>query len=347
MADDRLTLEVDDAGPDPARRLAESLGTRVGLVGVLDRLDRSARPVRAAGGAAGGAGSSVLAWDRRDSWTRTWWPQGITCWADGAAVRSSLGLGERRVLLAAWYARAARAVGAGHTATRVSVLDLDVCPPRYAHVELVQPDVDGGHGAGVRPVRMHAGGLAWCGSLLLVADTRRGVRVFDLADVVRTKRPRGVTHLLPQRAAWRAGALDGSRPLRWSFLSLDRTEPTRLWLVAGEYARGGTGARLARWPLDPCTGAPTASSPVEVLHPGIRSMQGAVRVEGRYVVSASRGRRRRGDLWTSTTDGGWVRHLEVLPVGPEDLAYDPGTRLLWTQTEHPRRRAVLSLPLPI
>ena len=341
-----MRLTVPDPDPGRSRALAEQLGARVGLAGVLADLDRRTRPA-----ADRATGTRGFTWDRRDARSRTWWPQGLTLSADAAGRPSTLGIGDRRVLLAGWYAK-----GAGrarpHVATRVSVVDLDaVGAPGYAHVLLVQAHRDESTGlVRHRPVPVHAGGLVWLGDMLLVADTRRGVRVFDLGDVVRPPRrtglPRGVRHLLPQRAAWLADGDGDAEPLRWSFLSLDRTVPGTLSLVAGEYAAAGTGARLARWALDPGSGEPARSEPDEVLTPAIASMQGAVRVEGTYVVSASDGARRRGHLWTGPAGGPYAQHSRVLPVGPEDLAYDPATRRVWTQTEYRGRRLVLSLPVP-
>lgn len=352
MAGESLSLRVDDLGDRMVAGAADRLGERVGLVGLLADLDRSGRqartvPIPRRADAAG------FCWDAEDGATPTWWPQGITTSADAAARGSPAGLGDRSVLLSAWYARPGRRPD---TATRVSVVDLDAGAPgpRYAHVLLVEPYR---RPWSVRPrprrrlVRVHAGGLAWCGNRLLVADTRRGVRVFDLADLVRLgpgapESAHGVDHVLPQRAAWRAGSTGGTRPLRWSFLALDRTEPGRLSLVAGEYDRPGPGTRLARWALDPGTCLPLRTAPEEVLRTDIPSMQGAVRVEGRYVISASRGSRRRGDLWTGPAGGPYERNAAALPVGPEDLSYDPTTGRLWTQTEHPGSRYVLRLPTP-
>ncbi len=347
MTSDRLTLTADAgrSGAEIARGVTDSLGERVGLAGVLGGLDRQARSTSVPG-----AGSEMtgFTWDPADVWTRTWWPQGLSTWADaGPAVRT----GDRRVVLSAWYARQPEASGAS---TRISVVDLDADPglpgPRYAHVLLVVPYRDPAAGATRhRALTVHAGGLARCGNLLLVADTRRGVRVFDLDDVVRLApdgdRPPGFAYALPQCGLWRARAQDGSRPLRWSFLSLDRTQHGALWLVAGEYVRGGSGARLARFALDPATGLPARPEPVEVVQTDLPSMQGAVHVDSAYVVSASSGRLRRGHLWTGRSGGAWTRHGRALPVGPEDLSYDPTSDRLWTQTEYPGRRYVLSCPL--
>lgn len=290
-------------------------------------------------------------WDDEDAKDRRWWPQGLTTSADAAAVPSDVLPAQQHVLLSAWYAKQPERSGA---ATRLSLVDLDAGPagPRYAHVLLVIPQRDDGSGEiSVRPITVHAGGLAWCGHQLLVADTRRGLRVFDLANMTRLDGRAegwpGFRFVLPQSGWWRARAEGDERPLRWSFVSLDTTEPAALSLVAGEYARDGTDARLARFALDPDTGSLLAGGAVEVIRAGLTSMQGAVRVHGTYVVCSSRGRLQRGQLWTSRPGGGpWTRHARALPVGPEDLSYDPGSGLLWTQTEYPGRRCVLNRPLP-
>lgn len=294
-------------------RAVRLTGDVVGLDGVLDALPHIAHPVR------DGTGLPGLGWRWRDGRSRSWWPQGL-----------ELLSGERRVLLAAWYSRDLRG---RHTGSRVTVLDLgpgDDPPrrPRYAHLTLVEPDG--------RPVTVHCGGLACWGHQLLVADTRRGLRGFDLRGVVRS----GTALLLPQTGSWQASAEDGARPLRWSFVARDDDPAGGAHLVAGEYSRTAEGARLARFPLT--DGRLRAT---EVFAPGIPRMQGACRVAGRYVVSASNGRRR-GDLWHGTAADGFTREAGALPVGPEDLAHDPRTDRLWTQTEARGARAVWSVPVP-
>ena len=253
------------------------------------------------------------------------------------------------MVLAAWYAKGR--FRRADRAARVSLLDVtDPKAPRYTHVLLVEPQRRWRIGRWrPAPVRVHAGGLVWLDHLLLVTDTWLGFRVFDIRDLVRldtgSPPPYGCRYLLPQQARWSADATEGRRPLRWSFASLDRGEPGQPWLVAGEYARGGTGARLARLPLAPLLRGDRTEA-VEVVTTNVPSMQGAVRVGGRYWVSASHGPRRRGHLWVGSGDAPFRKYAMALPVGPEDLSYDPGTGTLWTQTEHPGQRQVLSLPLP-
>lgn len=344
MSSARLTLVAEDAAPGLATLVAEQLGERVGLEGALGLLDRQARPAQVPGMAVDGA---AFTWDAADAGTRTWWPQGLTTSAEASPER---GGSEPRILLAGWYAKED---GRSDTATRVSLVDLGAGPagPRYDHVLLIEPAREDWSGAvRHRLVTVHAGGLAWVGDTLLVADTRRGVRVFDLDNLVLLAPDAfgryGARFALPQSGAWRAGVQGEARPLRWSFLSLDRTAAGALWLLAGEYDHKGVGARLATFALDPATGAPLSRAADEVLRTDVPSMQGAVRVDETYVVSASNGAYRRGHLWTSVAGGPWTRHARALPIGPEDLSYDPASARVWTQTEYPAKRYVLSVPMP-
>jgi hypothetical protein len=352
-----LSAELDNGEPDGSRAWsgspdpAAALGTTVGLDGVLGDLRRRGRRTWLRR-----RGMYGFGWDRSDTFTREWWPQGITTSQDSGTPRPA---GSSQVLLSGWYRREGTKNDA---AVRVSVVDLGPdggrgAPPAYEHVLLVGaagPGEDSTPGTGTDPapsrhrqVRVHAGGLIWWGDLLLVADTRAGLQVFDLRDVVRVPAGAADTHgcryLLPRRGRWRSGHGDGVKPLRWSFCSLDRTDPAGLSLVAGEYSHSGRGARLARFALP--AGEPVAMESAELFATDIPSMQGACRVHGRYVVSASFGRFRRGHLWTGDA-GGFRKHAGVLPVGPEDLSHDPPTGRLWTQSEYPGRRGVVCVPLP-
>jgi hypothetical protein len=184
---------------------------RIGLAGVL-ALPGS--PLRRAC-VSGRAAERGWRWSRRDTADRVWWPQGIDV-GDHAG---------RRVVAVSWYARDA--------GTRVSFLDL--ARRRYHHVELVD--------AGA-PVVVHAGGIAWLGDRILVADTFGGLREFRLDDILRT--PAGV--VLPQSARHRARSADGDRGMRFSFVSIEHGDGDP-HLVAGEYGDGTRADRAARFTL--------------------------------------------------------------------------------------------------
>ena len=215
----------------------------------------------------------------------------------------------------------------------MSVVDRrDPAAPRYGHVRLVV------RRAGlVRPLRVHAGGLAVSGGLLLVADTVAGVRGFRLSDVVR----RGDELVLPQSVRlrvpwWRTGRFRFS----WLSVGLVDGEPS---LVAGEYRRAGARPRLVRWALDPATGLPVVGpdgwcAPVDVAPAPVRAQ--GVAVDGStWWVSASAGRDVPGDLHVGRP-GAFVRHRGVLPPGPEDLDWSVPGEELWCATEWPGARWV-------
>jgi hypothetical protein len=346
-------LSRADEGSAGISVLAELVGGRVGLGAVLDDLDRHARRSWAPGRAV----STALTWDRDDRRTPTWWPQGISSSADAS---DSEEVGGRRMLAVSWYAK--RAAGTAAQGTRVTFLDLDA--HRYRHVLLVVPRLDADGNLRLEPLRVHAGGIVWCGRWLHVAATGRGFLTCRLEDLLRVpdgvasgdasrlgvQRGRISTHgyryLLPVRLAYRADAEPGHERLRYSFLSLDRgvTPPE---LVVGEYGRGRQTRRLARFALDPATllpvdGADGLSRPVSLDDGGVAQAQGAVVARGRYHLTVSHGRTTPGSVYVGRP-GSFRRHRWAAPMGPEDLSYWPSTDLLWSVSEHPGRRWVFAM----
>jgi hypothetical protein len=242
-------------------------------------------------------------WDRADRHDLEWWPQGIAVTPGRDRVATT------------WYAKSGGA--------RLSLLDLR--RRRYQHVTLVVPTADG-H----KPLRVHAGGLAWHGSRLYVAATHAGLWVCDAEDVVRT--PDG-EYLLPVRCQLSPVSDEQDEPLRFSFVTIDDvTDPPSL--VVGEYGGRRQTRRMAEMPID--------GGPATVVAHDVLRAQGVARIDGRLYISSSNGRRGLGSIW-SGAPGDLREHRRALPVGPEDLAYDVRTERLWTVTEHPRRRWIVSL----
>ncbi|WP_185996452.1 collagen-like triple helix repeat-containing protein [Nocardioides campestrisoli] len=349
-----LTLRRTEENLAEIDELAQVLGGRAGLGELLGDLRFQARR-SLPGRLLGRAVDRAIAFDSYDQRDRVWWPQGVTTSAD--ASDSELVAG-RRVLVTSWYAKPVDGV---HRGSRLTFLDLETL--RYRHVLLV--DVRrGSEGAlELSGVRIHAGGVVWAGPYLHVAATGRGFLTFHLDDLMRVpgdnERPdeigiedRGVAsfghhHVLPVRSAYRAEAEEGHERLRYSFLSLDRSSAPPA-LVVGEYGRGRQTTRLARVELDPATwlpalGAQDAALPLLHRAAGPRGMQGVVVARGRHHVSVSRGPWTPGSLHTGTP-GALREHRWALPMGPEDLAYWPSTDRLWTVTEHPHRRWLVSVP---
>ncbi len=342
--------------------LVSLVGESVGVDAVLDDLNRKARPTRLLGRwRLGQAVDQAFAWDRQDRGDRRWWPQGVTTSADASDTED---IGGRRVLAVSWYAKpddpgASNDRGQG---VRVSFVDLDTL--RYRHVLLVVPLLDRHGRLVLRPLRVHAGGIVWCGPYLHVAATARGLMTCRVADIMRIPDVRGseawdriglvgrevasygYRYVLPVRFSYRAEADEGIDRLRYSFLSLDRgSDPPAL--VAGEYGRRGQSTRLARFHLDPetlmlQTGEDGSSHPVGLDDGGLVRMQGASIVGGRFHVTVSHGPWKPGSLYVGTP-GRFVEHRYALPMGPEDIAYWPSTDRFWCVSEHPHRRWVFSI----
>lgn len=228
-------------------------------------------------------------------------------WPQGVAVSED-------VLAVSWYSR---------TATRISFLDLRT--RRYTHAALVTPSLE--------PVRVHAGGLAWVGSWLYVCATRRGLLACHLPDLARTP-----SLVLPVARTYRA-----TGDLRFSFCS---SSPSSL--VVGEYGSGSQSRRLARFPLDPDTGQlrldASGACVASVVDDGVvPRTQGVVDLGERLALTRSRGPWRPGSVW-SGPPGALRERRWAVPMGPEDLALSPDGDLLWTVTEHPRRRWICGVP---
>ena len=111
-------------------------------------------------------------WGQGDDSTPDWIPQGLTASWDANAGGQVDG---HRVMITTWYEK-----GGLDRGVRVTFVNLDdPKKPTYRHAILVTPTADGG----IAPVRTHAGGIAWAGDQLYVADTWGGLRVFDLRHI--------------------------------------------------------------------------------------------------------------------------------------------------------------------
>ncbi|MEJ7834303.1 MAG: hypothetical protein WKF79_15420 [Nocardioides sp.] len=329
-------LTRTDENVEEIEALARLLGGRVGLDELLADLDRRGRrtwvPARAV--------HRAYAFDAADRRDPRWWPQGVTTSADASAEETVAG---RRLVVVSWYAKKLPGDESGQ-GSRVSVFDLDC--HRYAHVLLVVPIAEGGW----RPLRVHAGGIVWAGDYLHVAATAKGFFTCRWDDLLRVPDETrgtayGYRYVLPLRFAYRAEADDGHERLRYSFMSLDRAS-TPPEIVAGEYAYGSKTRRLARFSLDPeslllATDDDGLARPA-LLDEGVGQMQGAVVARGRYHLTVSQGPWVPGSVYAGQP-GAFRRHRWATPMGPEDIAYWPSTDLLWSVSEHPRRRWIFCM----
>ncbi|WP_157943932.1 hypothetical protein [Blastococcus atacamensis] len=351
-----FTLRPTRPRADAVDRLRGRLPA-VGLDGVLADLDRAATACPVPGEAA----AEGFTWDEQDRNDPGWWPQGV------ATMRSGT------LLLVSWYARRGRLLRT--PGSRITVVDRTAPGgPRYRHVLLVAPRRRLGIVV-MGTVPVHAGGIAVHGDHVLVADTRRGVRIFRLGDVLalpqdssgaagkashgwlqRLRRSAGSgsgpsrdhAYVLPELMAYRVPLRWGPRRLRHSFLSIGDVEG-RPNLVVGEYRRkDDPPPRLVRYPVDPETGLPAVDAhgrcaALAVHEDQPRRMQGAAVHGSTWFLTASAGPKSAGDLYRGTPDR-WHRHRGVLPSGPEDLDWSRPGEELWCVTEWPGRRWVFPIP---
>ena len=334
----RIHLQRTDERATELDAAVERYGARVGLGGVVDDLDRQARRTPVPGLAV----QEGFRWAEADLHSLRWFPQGVTTTADADPTELAAG---RRLLLVSWYSKD---LGGENHGSRITVVDLDTL--RYRHVLLVRARRHLLGGVRVQPLHVHAGGLMWFGPHLHVAATAAGLVTCSLDDIIEmraTEHSLGYRYVLPVRFRYEAKAEAGTTPMRYSFLSLDRTASAPE-LVTGEYGRGAMTRRLARFAMDPSTSRLVAddhgrSDPVRVEPGGIGHMQGVASIRGHYYVTYSRGPHLLGRMYAGKP-GRFRANSRALPPGPEDLSYWPSTDRLWSVSEWPGRRYVFAVP---
>ncbi|MFI9202236.1 hypothetical protein [Streptomyces sp. NPDC053048] len=357
------------AAADTLRRRLEPAD----LVGdVLRRPERAGGPV---GNWRDGPGSGIeptgfdygFSWDpdtedphgKLDGSTTQWYPQGISTTVDGYGGT----LGGRKIVAVSWYGNENHE----HRGARISFIDVTGDPkrPRYQHVLLVEPtQLHGSDTAGFNPVIMHAGGVAWVGNFLYVANLpgyfspfkQGGVSAFDLARMVKVKgadkrKAFGYDYILPLHHLYENRG--GSSTLRHSQLSLDRTRRDAPHsLVVSEYYKDRRG-KVVRWNLSPSGYLTDGQSDEDWTSKPY--VQGAVAVgDDAYYAANVGGTKGPGDgrgpaapkagqLWLHKGRRGSPTRSGTLAIGPEDLSYDAGR--LWCLAEHPERRRVYRIRL--
>lgn len=314
-----------------------------------------------------------------------WTPQGITTVTDAQDDQS---WGTVQPLIVTWYNNDSESIKG------VRVTFIDPWTGNYQHVLLVYPFVNASGNTSYMSVRtvqdstpksssLHAGGVAWYGNYLYVADTARGFRVFDLryifdlqsapngdtSDKTKIGRQDGIfyghgyRYVMPEVAAWTSALGELPSPIppctasgkpHFSFVGLDRTGTDHL--NTGEYCDGTTGdltGRVASWPLDGSTGAPSLSADghwhaTEAYRLPVSNVQGAVSHGATWYLSRSHGdavpdQNDNSDLYRTTPGSsptGVLGPPQRVPgaIGAEDLSYWSGFPsfgdAIFTLTEH-------------
>ncbi|MBM4360088.1 MAG: hypothetical protein FJ096_18435 [Deltaproteobacteria bacterium] len=348
-----------DANASLIAELATKLPSK-DVAGILTDLNRTAVTIKAAelpGSVPGFVGG--FRWNDGDNDVAYWIPQGLTGSADANATGLVAG---RHVAVVSWYYEKALEPGSTYEkGVRLAFVDTTASPPKYRLALLVEPTA--GNLSSFKAVEVHAGGIAWFGDKLYVADTTKGFRVFDLAHILAldpakdmigydpvTKTYGGAkyAYVVPQVGRYVHASACG---LRFSFVGLDRSqEPPSL--VSGEYCNGtdacdeAFSGRVFRWPVDKATGrlGAATSFPSEAYYMGERQVQGALMRAGTTLLSSSAPAAGAGELYVippqkPRTKLGWVDM-------PEDLYQNLGTKQLWGLSERAGARHVFAVTAP-
>ena len=287
-------------------------------------------------------------WEAGDQSVTYWVPQGIT---------PGVTAGGKKMIAASWHYDEAHIADdpnppqvGGDKGIRVAFADVSTLGGDipYRLVLFVEQDP----AAGFRSINIHAGGVAWVGPYLYVADTGHGVRVFDLTRILKVSTAAGCGdtiganagvycafgygYILPQVGAFSfpSGLSSVCKPL-FSFISYDATSNPPS-IVSGEYDNDtvtGIYSRLVRWPLDPATsklapGQTGAVHPIEAFYAGNRNLQGAASVNGKLFLDSTR---YNGALFTGSvnqaskvykaTSGQWVYMAEGIQRADDGLMW--------------------------
>lgn len=345
-------MESRGFGDDAATALVEQL-TVAPLADVLTDLNRAGTTVSAVPGNPAGV-SQAFGWNAGDQNVDYWIPQGLT----GSADASAEGLVEgREVVLASWYYRIEDDPNAsGEKGVRVSLADVtNPSSVAYRHLLLVEPFMNGSR-PDFRAVKIHAGGMAWFGDLLYVADTVHGFRVFDLGRILRVDTGQPTIGYDATQSAYYAANYKfivpqighyerlGDCTPRFSFVALDRsTTPARL--VSGEYDAATITGRLFRWPLMSSGHLEAPVSFPSDAHFAMHShLQGGVSKGATFWLSSSEPPAGAGALYVATEAAttqvvGWVD-------APEDLMIDVPRNKLWSLSEGHGERFVFAVSPP-
>ncbi|MBO2454578.1 hypothetical protein J4573_46345 [Actinomadura barringtoniae] len=202
-------------------------------------------------------------WTKTDDNTGTWTPQGVTSVSD--AMNNEKWGNSRYVMGVSWWAK---------SGARLTFVDLK--NKKYRHVLLAYPTKTKTGKPNYNDIRSHVGGIAWYGNYLYVAETRVGMRVFDMRKIFdlgaskhgttknkklvglhgKTYYGHGYRYVMPQVGLWKnakgqapsASKCYTSGSPKFSWVSVDRSG----WdsLVTGEYCPDNkpTG-RMATWQL--------------------------------------------------------------------------------------------------
>jgi hypothetical protein len=335
--------------------LVSTLGTAA-VHTVMDNAnhDRTALPSSfSIGGLDGG-----FRFDSGDNSDCTNYPQGITTSRDAVGTANSGNYDGHQLVVVSWYTK--DSCDGDQERSRITLADWDATyPNKYRKVLLVEPT-----GTATTPnfkdIPIHAGGVSWYGDYLYVADTGRGMRVFDMRKILKTntggtsdqigRQSSGVyyahnyAYVLPQVGTITSSTTSGTN-LAWSTISLDRVSKS---IVMTEYtcSSGCTSypnrpSRAIRYPF--ASGATTfaaSTTASQALQLPWYNLNGVASHNGRWWFNSSG--QKQLYYWTpadGATTYSWVSSGESISYWEDDTNPD----LLWTLQEGAGNRNVFAV----
>jgi hypothetical protein len=286
------------------------------------------------------------------------YPQGITTSRDAVGTANSGNYDGHQLVLVSWYTKDACA--GSQERSRITLVDWDATyPNKYRKILLVEPT-----GTATTPnftdIPVHAGGVSWYGDYLYVADTGRGMRVFDLRKILKTntggtadqigRQSNGVyyahnyAYVLPQIGTVTANTTSGTK-LSWSTISLDRVSKsmvmTEYTCQSGCTSYPNRAPRAIRFPF--AAGATTfaaSTTASQALQLPWYNLNGVASHNGRWWFCSSG--QKQLYYWTpsaSSTTYSWVSACESISYWEDTTTAD----LLWTLQEGVGNRNVFAV----
>ncbi len=280
-------------------------------------------------------------WNSGDTKTTQWVPQGITGFSWNG----------KKYLLVAWYHTD------GYKGSRIALADItNMNNIRYrlillAQKRTTQTSTEYTQLNTFRPVRIHAGGMAYYAGKLFVASTNLGIRVFDLSKIIEITSSGasgkcgetsdgtlyGFTYryILPQIGYYN---LEGGEPFSCLSLSYGSSASDRR-LVTGQYLNSGSPVMYS-YKIDAngninTSQQPGVIDPVDKYGGPIYCVQGVfTKGNKNYLVHTGQGWYKGSTARLSRYEEGKTTIRYRWPHGAEDLYWDKSTGYLWNCTEY-------------
>jgi len=300
-------------------------------------------------------------WNSGDEQTNEWRPQGI----------GGFTWGTKKFLIVSWYGvdpGTIAGVNNQHKGVRLSLVDItNMSAITYRHILLVQNAANMSNAslykasnpynqlASFCPVTIHAGGVTCHAGKLYVADTKLGMRVFDLTKFVSAlgddtetrcgKETNGdlkafnYSYILPQTGYYK---ITNANPFSCIELGEGATAASKyLWTAQYVESTETTTPQVFGFPVDDAgqvstTTQPTIITPVDNDETVVHGIQGVFRMGTKTFMSTTGNSSYEGSTarLTRYNDGATAGTRYRWPHGAEDLYRDAATGYLWCLTEY-------------